>query len=455
MLVADGAAGGQYGRAMEIYRDIHKAGAKSSEGVLDRLALAVALEHATPIQQRNAVADTSAPATVDPVKRYLSYEKAFLGGELDPAFEDLTVWDLRMVVDGEEPDSITAWGREMLRNYRPDQVTKPDYRWRYVELVRSDIRYGSQDNQFDQDELHFFQNILKNGGVCGRRAFIGRFILRAFGIPTTARPQKGHAALVHWTPDGWVPCLGAGWGSGWTKGRYNKDLDFLANTQARAAGDAFMQVKRAQWIGDAMGEPRVFGFVSGDPGFWYGVSLYTQRALIEAAQAKTLDAVGQDIAEANVTRETIEIAKVTLTDEDKRIHTDAKGAIIIPAAATSKPTTSSGGIIFMDSVLGGKQLHYSRNGGNAVFEYTFEAPAGGKYALTGQVVTPSWQQRLAVKANGDDAAKIELPHTVGMWDKTAPVTIELKQGTNVLSFSRETDGQEKGFSIKDFTLTPL
>ena len=106
--------------------------------------------------------------------------------------------------------------------------------------MRTDIRYGSQDNKHDEQDLQFFQNILKNGGVCGRRAFYGRFMLRAFGIPTTARPQRGHAALVHWTPDGWVPCLGAGWGSGWTQTRYGKDLDFLANAGAtqRPGGDA-------------------------------------------------------------------------------------------------------------------------------------------------------------------------------------------------------------------------
>jgi hypothetical protein len=456
ILVADGASGNQIGRALEIYRDIRKASPKAKEGVLQRLALAVALVHAVPVKQTNAVAKTDAPATVDPVNRYLHFEKAFLAGELDPAFKDLTVWDLRMVVDGEEPDEILTWGREMLRNYRPDQVTKPDYAWRYVELVRSDVRYGSQDNGFDEPGLHFFQNILKNGGVCGRRAFIGRFILRAFGIPTTARPQRGHAALVHWTPDGWVPCLGAGWGSGWTPTRYNKDLDFLANTQARAAGDAILPVKRAQWIGDVIGEPRVFGFVSGNPGFWYGISLYTQRAIIQAANAKTLDAVGKDIAEANVTKEKIEIAKVTLTEEDKKIHTGSKGAIIIPAAATSEPTESTGAILFMDSVLGGKQLHYSRVAENAVFAYTFDAPAAGKYALTARVVTPSWHQSLMLTANdAKEAVEIPLPFTVGMWDTTAPVTIELKKGQNVLRFTRKSEGNEKGFSIRDFTLTPV
>ena len=455
MAVADGAKDGNYGAAMQIYRNIWSASDKVAEGPLRKLALAISLEHATPIKQRSATAQKDAPEFVDPVERYLNYEKALLNGELDPAFKNLTVWDYRMVVDGEEPNEILTWGREMLRNYRPDHVTMDDYRWRYVALVRSDIPYGSQDNKYDKPELQFFQNILMNGGICGRRAFIGRFTLRSFGIPTTARPQRGHAALVHWTPDGWVPCLGAGWGNGWTKGQYDKDLDFLATTQARAAGQDFLKVKRAQWIGDVMGEPRVFGLLSKTkPEFWYGASLYIQKGVIADAKSKTLDAVGQDIAEATETKEKVEITKVTITEKDRNIFVDPEGVITIPASATSKPTKSSGKIIFMDSVLGGKQLHYSRtSGGHQPFEYTFEAPATGDYSLTSRVATPSWQQSLFVTVNDSkEQAELVLPHTVGMWEDSPPVTITLTKGKNVLRFSRE--GSVKGISIKDFTLSP-
>jgi len=104
MLVADGAKDGKYGEAMRIYTDIQKASRRAKEGVLQRLALAIALEHAVPIAQRNPKAKTDAPPTVDPVKRYLHYEKAYLAGELDPAFKNLTTWDLRFVVNGYEPD---------------------------------------------------------------------------------------------------------------------------------------------------------------------------------------------------------------------------------------------------------------------------------------------------------------------------------------------------------------
>ena len=453
MVVADGAKDGKYGQAIKIYDDIRHASTKAGDGALQRLALAISLEHAAPVTQRNPKAKTDGPATVDPVHRYLHYEKAFLAGALDPGFEGLSVWDYRMVVNGEEPDETLAWGREMLRNYRPDHIATPDYRWRYVAAVRTDIKYGSQDNKYDKPDLQFFQNILMNGGVCGRRAFFGRFILRAFGIPTTARPQRGHASLAHWTPDGWVVCLGAGWGHGWVKGR-KKDLDFLAITQARAIGQPYMQVKRAQWIGDVMGEPRTFGLLSGDPAFWNGVALYTQRGIIEDAKAQTLAAVGEDIGEANESKEKEIIENGEVTDADRKIVVDNNGVVTIPASATSKPTKSTGKIIFMESRLGGKQLHYSRNGNHEDFEYTMDAPAAGKYALTARVVTPSWKQRLLLTVN--DANKpidIALPFTVGMWDTTAPVEVTLVKGRNVLRFSRE--GQVKGLTIKEFTLKPL
>ncbi len=458
MVIADGAKEGKYGQAMEIYTTIQKASTKVGRGVLvrvlQRLALAVSLEHAAPIAQRNAVALTDAPATVNPVSRYLHFEKAFLSGELDPGFMGLSVWDYRMVVNGEEPDELLTWGREMLHNYRPDHISTSDYRWRYVKAVATDVQYGSQDNQYDKPELQFFQNILMNGGVCGRRAFFGRFILRSFGIPTTARPQPGHAALAHWTPDGWVVCLGGGWGVGWVMGR-NKDLDLLAITQARDSEKLFMQVKRAQWVGDVMGEPRTFGLLSGDPAFWNGVALYVQRGIIEDAKAETLAAVGEDIGEANESKEKAVIEDVTLTEADRKIVIGQDGVITIPAAACSKPTNSTAKIVFMKSNLGGMQLHYNRNGAPEGFEYTLEAPAAGQYALSARVVTPSWKQHLLVAVNGSETpTDIALPFTVGMWETTEPVTISLVKGRNVLRFSREHEGL-KGVTIKDFTLKPL
>ena len=455
MVVADGARDGAYGQAMTIYEDVQEASERARTGVLQRLALAIALEHAVPVAQRNPKGSLDAPSTVDPVQRYLHYEAAYLANELDPAFGGFDVWDLRMVVDGEEPDETLRWGREMLSNYRPDHVYTVDQRWRYVEAVRTEIRYGSQDNAHDRPDLQFFQNILMNGGVCGRRAFFGRFLLRAHGIPTTARPSPGHAALARWTPDGWVVCLGGGWGAGRTKTRYGRDLDFLATTQARADSASYLQVKRAQWVGDVVGEPRVFGLLTGQPEFWYAVSLDLQRARIAEAGAVTLAAVGEELGEANESHVEYALEAATLGAADREVTVDEEGVLTIPAVATSRPRKSTRKIVFMPSNLGGKQLHYGRNGGAEVFEYTFDAPAAGAYELTARVVTPSWKQRLRITAN-DAATPVDLalPHTVGLWERTDPVVVELRAGQNVLRFQHASDGYAKGFTIRDFRLVP-
>lgn len=198
MAINDGPRGGRYGPAMEIYNSIRLISSRvesardareQGPSIFFRLALAVTLEHAQPYPQSNPQSCTDGPAVIDPVMRYLHYESAYIAGELDPAFDTRSTWELRFVVDGEHgtPDDIFSWGREMLRNYRPDLIMMEDYTWRYVHSVRTEIKYGSEEGKFDRKDLHLFQNVLMNGGVCGRRAFFGRFILRAFGMPTIAR----------------------------------------------------------------------------------------------------------------------------------------------------------------------------------------------------------------------------------------------------------------------------
>ncbi len=448
MLVADGAKDGKFGPAMEIYTAIQKSSPKAKEGVLQRLALAIALEHAVPIKQDNPAAKTGVQATVDPVKRYLSFEKAFLDGDLDPAFKDLTTWDIRFVVYGEEPDETHAWGREMLRNYRPDLVTNHDYAWRYVQAVATDVKYGSGDVKFDRPELQNYQNIIMNGGVCGRRAFFGRFILRSFGIPTTARPQSGHAALLHWTPKGWVPCLGAGWGGGWTPTQYKSDLNFLATTQARENKEAFLQVKRAQWLGDVAGETPIYGLQAGAgvPGFWYGLSLYTQRDIIAKTKAKALAAVGTNLGESNATGEKPAVEAGGMTDADRKITIGADGAITIPAVAYSNPKGSTGEVKAIKSFAGGYQIslpRFAREGltvlrGGAWRGDALGSKSGARILSGGYGAYNNWGFRAAMTPAGGN-----LPENLTL-DLGGGVTMEfvyIKPGVFVMGGESEKDGK--------------
>ena len=455
MLVADGANAkkdrhgygpAQYGPSMMILDGIKQVRSGSDKPVLDRLALAISLEHATPIAQVNPVGESNAPKTVDPVKRYLHYEKAYLDGELDPEFDQLTTWELRMVVNGDEPDEALAWGREMLRNFRPDHIYNSNFGWRYVSLVGSDVKYGSENVKHDRPELHKYQNILMNGGVCGRRAFIGRFILRAFGVPTIARPSRGHGALAHWTPDGWVVNLGGGWGCGWTKTRYNKDVDFLANTQARDHQNEFKKVKRAQWAGDVLEEKRIFGEQEESPGFWYGIALLTQREIIDASNTQTLAALGEDLAEANEPTIAERVIASPVSDSDKKVDYRSDGTITIPAAAYSKPKGNTREVTAMKSFDGGMQVYLTRffpqgktimRGGT--WKGDAEACTSGRRMLSGGYGRyENWGLRAAMSPIDSDTPSnivLELGNGIAMEMKY------IKPGSFVMGGERETDGR--------------
>ena len=379
MLIADGAKAkrirkgygpARYGEAMEIYEQIRKASEKSASEVLERLALAIALEHAVPVTQTNPKVQENVPATIDPIKRYFHYEKAYLAGELDPTFKSLSVWSLRMVINGDEPDEILAWGRQMLRNFKPDHIYESNFGWRYVGIVSSEVKYGSGDVKYDRPELQKYQNIIMNGGICGRRAFFGRFILRSFGVPTTARPSRGHGALARWTPGGWCVNLGPGWGSGWTATRYYKDVDFLASSKARKDKEEFLKVKRSQWIGDVFGEKRVYGQndpslrfnsqVTLKPNFWNRMALKTQREIIDDLKEVTLEALGEELGESNKPTIAEQVLAASISADEKVVRHGKDGIISIPAAAYTQSSGNPREVLAMKSFEGGMQIFLPR-----------------------------------------------------------------------------------------------
>jgi hypothetical protein len=485
MLVADGPSSGKYGEAMKIYTDIQKASPKAKEGLFQRLALAVSLGHAVPVTMWKATTDPvrldpAQMATVDkdslfinPVKRYLNYEKWTLAGELHPSFKDLSVWNLALAVDSPNPDEALAWAREMLRTLRPDCIPADDNTSVFVDVVDKEIAYGSGEVKNDRPENAVMQNILANGGICGRRGFFGRFMLQAFGVPAVERVEPGHSTLAHWHPDGWKTRLGGNFGRSnrgyYSKvvgrpGAYGADVNFVAMSQAHQDAAAFMRVRRAQWIGVLVGELRKPGLITysgkttgptppkkGEivkPIFWTDLALEEQRHIV----------AGMDAAKEKTSKPASVPAKAPAATG--KITIDDKGIITLPSAACSTPTESTkslyhGGytdlIVFVkDNKSGETCLHLSRYSKQSdAFEYTFEAPKAGKYTLVASVATPKWDQRVFATANGGTPVEMALPYTIGLWGKSAPITIELKAGRNVLKFhgpARVTFGT--------FTLTP-
>jgi hypothetical protein len=444
MLVSGGARFGKYGEAMKVYTDIQKASPKAKSDLFQRLAMATSLEHAIPVAQSNAKAVTNGPTVVDPVKRYLHYEKAYLDGELDPAFKDLTTWEYRFVINSDVPDEITTWGRKMLQTYRPDHIYMADYGWRYVSAVRTEVPYGSQNVQYDVDTLHQHQNIAKNGGICGRRAFFGRFMLRSFGIPTWGVTQKAHAALSHWTPKGWVVNLGAGYAHSW----WDKDdvslsgNQFLMETQARKHTDEYVKVLRAEWIGRIFGEPAYNDRKNIAGGFWSNLALFQSRTL--AAKSASLGPLGQELGEANEKEQ--KVVSETVTAEQQKV-TVKNGVIHIPSVAHAKGTGKAAAMKSYSG--GGMQIHAL---GGFKTQYEFEAPAAGKYSLTAKVATIQSGQIFILSANSAPATELPVPYTLGEWQPTKPIEVNLEKGKNILNFELKTGS--RGVTIKDFSLTP-
>ena len=370
--------------------------------------------------------------------------KKLTQGELDPCFENLNVWELRMVVNGDEPDEILSWGRKTMRNYRPDHVTSGSEGWRYVRIVTSDINYGSGDVKYDSPELQKYQNILMNGGVCGRRAFFGRFILRAFGMPTIARPSRGHAALARFTTEGWTVCLGGGWGAGWTKTLYTSDKDFLASTQARRDREAFMLVKRAQWAGDVAGEKRVYGENDKNkPDFWNELALKIQRLIIQNSDFKTLKALGEKLGEADASSvEKRSQAKVT--EADKKITYHSNGSISIAAAAYK--SSSLKGVSTMKSYTGGLQIflpRFSMQGKTLLRGGSWKGDAnarssGWRLPSAGYGQYENWGFRVALTHDGSKGSN-EI--NIKLNDKVSMSFVYIKPGSFVMGGERKTDGK--------------
>ena len=422
MAMADGAGNtgrgkpAEYGPAMRIYTDIQKASEKAKDGVLQRLALAISLNRAGTVAKKIAEAKTDASVTEDALKHYLAFEKAYLGGELDPAFGTFTVWELTFLFGHGDPDGHLEWGREMLRNLRPDHIYDAPDGVRYSVIVNTCVKYGSGHVLFDRGEQYAGQNIIMNGGVCGRRAGMGRYAVRSFGIPATHRPSPRHGALVRWSRYGWMPNLGPGWGAGYVWG--SKDLWFRDYTQARES-TAFVQVKRAYWIGDVLGEKRTYRTYHKDPPEgWNGAALRRQRAIIEEAKAAPPakkqsfadidDAIGPTLAQKVAARE--------ITPADKEITYGEDGSISIPAAACV-PRDASPCVIAMKSFAGGLQIFMGRfstpsGGGKTIVR-------GGAYGQDERYCKSGWRMK--------DGNKNHVHHSYANWGLRAAMTPQADQ----------------------------
>ena len=467
ILKSGGANGGEYGEAMQVYTAILQASELARKpGILQRLALGTAL-HQPWLNGKdkggsvNGIVFTDHRNPDGQVARYLHFEKAYLAKELDPQFKDFNAWECRFITNDPYSNEELTWGRAMLRQFRPDHITNPDQKWRYTRVVKSDLPYTSTRHD---DSLGLpQQQALALGGICGRRAFFGRFIARAFGIPSRRSTQTGHAAMNRWTPDGWVVNFGAWWSMNWCGPQGG--LDFYLDSQAREHEADYLQVLRAQWGGDALGQEDVSIRHYGQGGdLWDGLAFYKKRAVVEAANQEQAAADAELAAlsaeEARLLGESDkvlgdgEVEEIIIPEEDKKIVVAEDGTITVPAVACTSPKNNTDKVAFLKSWDGGMQLHYQRLGLRPeILRYTIEAPAAGKYELSLNASTVSEKYEVIARLNRRTLVNTMLPYTKGSWQRTEPEIIELREGRNSIQLTFR--APNRGVSIKEFQLKPV
>jgi hypothetical protein len=461
MLLAGGALEDNYGRAMHIYDQIVESRQSQEEPdiVLDRLALAVALELCVPLGMFGNI-----KILIDPLQRYIHYEEAYLAGELDGAFSQFTVQELRMVVNSDASDEQLVWCRESLKNYRPQHVLTDDVQFRYCNIVKSDVPYM---NPVWYKEPRSYDQILSGGGKCGPRAWYGRFVCKAFGIPVWGVRQTGHACMSRWTSEGWKTCFGKGFPHSYWGTRTGND--FYLETQARSAVESeeayIQQVLRLEWMGQFCKEsskPVREKFMANPKCPWWTLSMIQRKILAAAADAvpdsptrkggKLMHPKSLQVTKVERLKEQPALCEVIAKEGDK---------IIIPAASCSNPMPL---VFIMDSFLGGEQVQLKNK---AKVEYTLAAdlltPTAKQYNLTCLFCTVHRGEKpvkLTVGSSSDEGEgavlDVEFPYTMGMWQETAPVVVELggpDVTTTTLKFARRSN--MGGITVKEIKLTPV
>jgi hypothetical protein len=458
MLECGGAKGGNWAQAYQMYStliNMVESDTKFTE-CQKRLAMAVALEHAEPQQLFDEL------TFVDPIARFQHYVEAHKRGELDPSFGYFTTWELRHVVNSDARDDQLQWARDHLKRYRPDQVGMKDMKWRYAISVKSDVGYR---NAYWPSHPKTYQMLVSGGGKCGPRAWYGRYICKAHGIPTWGVKQPAHAALARWTPtpSGWVTALGGGW----HKSNWGGQLGYAFLTDAHARSfqtttddpkEWFRKVTLMECMAEAHNEPRKEGeFAVFDPKFfWRSMINVSKRVWEEMANQEWEDSFKRGPA-YGVIDDTFPsciqeyCARRDNVQKDAVVSTLDDGTIRIPACAFSKAEKTralqcfeGGGLIFMGDVA-------------SEVEYTIpEDVSKQDYELTFKICTVHAGHEkhfLCIQVNDQNVQELSYPYTVGEWGFSAPVIVDIGKG-DVLKVTRKGEGRIFGLTVKEILLKP-
>jgi hypothetical protein len=218
------------------------------------------------------------------------------------------------------------------------------------------------------------------------------------------------------------------------------------------------RVRRLEWVASYQNEDPASvrsRYISDPRTPWWSLSYFQRKLLTSRSSSVSIFSHPRiDVLPNQVTT----VKGQSLHEE--KIQYDLKTkSICIPASACSSPKTSNTTVVFMRSFSGGQQLYVNQNG---VVEYTIRTDVveTTKYALTCTICTVHRKLLpigLEIVVN-NNVTKIMLDqsYTMGMWQETTPVIVEVggcDSKDTLLRITREMESF--GFGLKKITLVPI
>jgi len=230
---------GNPAESLSIWGKIFSRDPDSKEGTCLKLAIATGLACAVP----NNTLGTTEP--IEPFSRYNHFKSAYRNNELFPIFNNLSVWEYRMVLNASDnvaaSDSDLAWAREMIATFRPDLRTQDK-----VSHVGGLLEYK------EPEEAHNYRELVRVGGMCGAISFTGAMACQAFGMPALIMGQPEHCAFAYEIAPG-IWNIGNDI-SGWDQSQYCgiPMSYFRLEAEARLNQASFSQVQHLKWLAETL-----------------------------------------------------------------------------------------------------------------------------------------------------------------------------------------------------------
>ena len=418
-----------------------------------RLAMGTALELAVPLYMFKSTSDT-----IDPKQRFLHYIHAHKNGELDPSFPYFTTWEYRHIVNCDSTDEELQWGRDQFKRFCPDALRVNDPKFLYTKLVRTDVSYQKPD--WGENDERTYRKLLSGGGKCGPRAWMGRFLCKAFGVPSWGVRQPGHAALARWTPQkGWVTCFGAAMVWSWWEDRDGEDFKFEAHSRhyVKDPDVYFGRVTLLQCMAHACQEKSISRdhAVLGPSSLWSSLTRMQLRYWCEKAECMAKEGIfargpkdGEKLEDCDIRRY---LSRKEEPQNDKQIEVDGKRVRIPACGHTNKSKSMS----VVRCFEGGGQVHFPKDYSGSV-EYKLPPSVPRRqYDLTFKICTVHAEQEselLCVVVNEGPEFEVPVLYTVGDWAYTNAVKIELGSGDNLTITRKSGSGRFWAIAMKELIL---